>query len=83
MREYTLARLLQPEKALSPIDVAELEIVSEMIPEQSEKADFPIVFTELGIVNDVMLEQPEKASASIDVTELPMVSVFNVFVLIP
>ena len=54
-----------------------------MIPEQSEKADFPIVFTELGIVNDVMLEQPEKASASIDVTELPMVSVFNVFVLIP
>ena len=46
-------RLLQPQKARSPMDVTELGIVSEPVkPLQPEKAPFPIEFTELDIVND-------------------------------
>ena len=54
-------RLLQPEKALSPILVTELGIVTEVRLLQPQKASLPILVTELGIVTEVRLLQPWKA----------------------
>ena len=59
--EIMVSRLLQPEKAYSPIDITLLPIVKVVSPVQSEKADFPIDVMPLGIVNEVRPEQPEKA----------------------
>ena len=53
-------RLLQPEKALSPILVTELGIVTEVRPLQFSKAPSPILVTELGIVTEVRLLQCKK-----------------------
>ena len=51
-------RLLQSEKAPTPILVTELGIVTEVRPLQPEKAQYSILVTELGIVTEVKLLQP-------------------------
>ena len=45
-----VCELLQPKKALSPIDVTEFGIVIAVKARQPEKALFPIDVTEFGIV---------------------------------
>ena len=63
-----VAKLLQPEKAIHPILVTELGIVTDVMLLQSEKAPEPILVTELGIVTDTKLRQLEKALSPISVT---------------
>ena len=52
---------LQSSKALLPILVTELGIVTEVRPLQPAKAKSPILVTELGIVTEVRPMHPEKA----------------------
>ena len=44
---------LQPQKALSPMDVTELGMVTEVRPLQPAKARYPMDVTELGMVTEV------------------------------
>ena len=70
---FITGRLVQPEKADSPIDVTLLGMVTEVRPEQPEKADHPMDVTLLGMVTEVKPEQPEKAEIPMEVTLLGMV----------
>ena len=68
----TEVRPLQLEKALLPIEVTELPMVTVVRPVQSEKAEFPIVVTELPMVTESRPVQPEKAEFPMVVTESGM-----------
>ena len=68
----TDVRPLQPLKALSPMLVTELGIVTEVRP-QYMKACVPMLVTELGMVTKVRPLQPEKAYSPMLVTELGII----------
>ena len=65
-------KLLQREKAISPMDVTEEGIVTEDKP-LSKKALRPIYATELGMVIEVKSLQYAKAASPIETTELGIV----------
>ena len=71
---FITGRLVQPEKADSPIDVTLLGMVTEVRPEQPEKADHPMDVTLLGMVTEVRLEHSRNVASSINVTPLGMVT---------
>ena len=53
-----LVKPLQREKALWPMLVTDIPIVTDVKPSQPRKAYSPMLVTELGIVTDVKLLQP-------------------------
>ena len=64
----------EPLKALLPMEVTLLGMVTEVRLEQSEKALPPMSVTLLGMVTEVRLEQSEKALPPMSVTLLGMMT---------
>ena len=52
---------VQSSNALSPIEVTELGMVTEVNPVQPSNAEYPIEVTELGMLTEVKPEQSENA----------------------
>lgn len=68
-------KLVQPKKALSPIEFTPEPIEREVKPMQAEKAEEPIEVTVFGMVREPLRpEQAEKADVPIEVTPLGIVS---------
>ena len=72
-------RIVQPAKALSPIDITLLGIVTKVNPVQPENAELPILVTLLPMVNEVRDEHDAKALDSIFLTSSPITTSFIVF----
>ena len=68
---------LQPEKALSPMDVTLLGMTTDVSPLQPEKAKPPMDVTLLPIETDVRPLQPENALSPMSVTLFPIVNFVN------
>ena len=64
----------QPAKALFPIEMTELGIVTAVSPLHPSKAQRPIEVTEVGKVTEIKPEQPQNALSPIEVTDSGMVT---------
>ena len=69
----TEVRLVQPEKADSPMEMMLLGMVKVVRPVQFQKAELPMEVTLLGMVTEVRLVQYWKAHWPMEVTLLGMV----------
>ena len=67
--KLTVARELQLRKALLPMEVTDVGIVTEVREVQLPKACCPIEVTDEGIVTEVRELQPKKAVCPMDVTD--------------
>lgn len=75
--KFNVLRIVHPENALSPIDVTEFPIVTEVNPEQYWNVPIPIEVTELGMVTEDNFEHLVNAQSPIEVTEFPIVTEIN------